>query len=94
MRRTAGGRIPKAQRPAQALKRRSVFLVDAGRGKAIMRRVGRGKPRLLYYLHPGAARVEPRFGFIETAERTARQVYRKEFGRAFAKALATSRRRR
>ncbi|MCB9725375.1 MAG: phage tail protein [Spirochaetaceae bacterium] len=92
VKRTTGGRIPKSQRPAQALKRRNVFVVDAGRGQAIMRRVGRGTPRLLYYLHPGAARVSPRFRFVETAEDVARRVYPKEFGRAFAKALATARR--
>lgn len=94
VKRGAKGIIPRSQRPGALLKRKRVFIQeDAGRGAAIMQRGAKGTPPvMLYYLDRRPARIRPRFEFRETAEKVARRVWRKEFGQAFAKALATRRR--
>lgn len=91
--RGAGGRIPKGQRPAAVLKRKRVYAQELANGaKAIYQRGPKGSPpRLLYYLTPRPARIAPDFRFRETAREAAQRVFRKEFGRAFAKAIASRR---
>ena len=92
VKRGKGGTIGKAQRPARVLQRKNVFIQDAKGGAAIFRRVGRGRPRLLYYLTRRPARIDARWEFRETARDEARRVFKREFGRAFARALASRRR--
>ena len=92
VRRGKGGIIPKSQRPARLLDHRNVFLQDARGGAVILQRVGKGRPRLLFFLTDKPTRFEPRFDFKATARATARRVYNREFGKAFSKALATRRR--
>lgn len=87
--RGSGGRITKANRPAGLLSRKRVFIRDVKGGAAILRRVGRGRPRLLYFLTRRPAKIEARFEFRATAREAAAKAYPKEFGRAFARAIAT-----
>jgi len=91
VKRGKGGTIGRAQRPARLLDRKNVFIADVRGGAAIFRRVGRGRPRLLYFLTRRPARIDARWEFRKTARDEARRVYPREFGRAFAKALATRR---
>ncbi len=93
VKRGATGLIGKANRPAALLKRRNVFVQDDGKNAAIYQRVGKkAPPRLLYYLTEKPARYRPRWEFRETAVAAVRRVWRREFGKAFAKAIATRRR--
>lgn len=85
------GTIPRSKTPGRLLKRKNVFIRDVQGGAAIFQRVGRALPRLLYYLTPQTADVDARFEFRETAARTARRIYPREFGRALAQALASLR---
>lgn len=89
VKRGAGGRITKSNQPGRLLERKNVYIADVRGGAAIFRRVGRGRPKLLYFLTRRPAKVEARFEFRETATSVARRVYPKEFGKAFARALAT-----
>lgn len=90
VKRGASGAVPKSQRPAALLRQKRVFTQEVAGGKVILRRVGKdAPPRLLFFLMERPAEVGARFGFKETAADVARRVYRKEFGRAFAKAIAT-----
>lgn len=90
IKRGAGGRITKGNQPGRLLERKNVFIAEVRGGAAILRRVGKsGRPKLLYFLTPRAARIKERFEFRETATRVASRVYRREFGKAFARALAT-----
>jgi len=95
VKRGKSGRITKRNQPAAVLDRKRTFVAPLGHGGdlGIYERVGkRRRPiRLLYHLTPRTLRVEERWRFVETAEATARKVYPKEFGKAFAKALATRR---
>ena len=93
-RRGAGGRIPKRWQPAQVLKRKDTFVARAGSGLAIYRRRGKGRLPLetLYFLSSRQIKVPEAFGFVATARDAARKIYKTEFGRAFAKALATQKR--
>ncbi len=94
VKRGAKGIIPRSQRPGEVLKRKRVFVKEEpGRGAVIMQRGAKGAaPRVLYYLDPRPARIKPRFGFRKTAEEVARRVFKREFGKAFAQAIATRRR--
>lgn len=92
VKRGAKGLIGKANRPSALLKRKTVFIDENGRNAAIYQRVGKkAPPRLLYYLTEKPARYKPRWQFRETAMNEARKVFKREFGKAFAKALATRR---
>lgn len=93
VKRNARGIIPKSQRPGAVLKRKRVFLKeDPGRGAVILQRGAKGAPpTVLYYLEPRPVKIKPRFGFRETASMAARKVFKKEFGKAFARALASRR---
>lgn len=93
VKRGAGGRIPKGQRPATVLKRKRVYTQELASGaKAIYQRGPKGSPpRLLYFLTPRPARIAPDFRFRETARDAARKVFKREFGKAFAKAIASRR---
>lgn len=92
VKRGAGGKIPKSQRPAALLKRKRVYTQEVAGGKAVFRRESKGAPpKLLYFLTPRAATIEAEWEFRATAERVARRVFRKEFGKAFAAALRTAR---
>ena len=90
-----GGKILKRDLPSRALKRKNVFIANTRTldTKGIYERTGGGrlKPlRMLYFLTPRDAKIGERFLFIETTEREARASYAKEFRKAFAKALRTS----
>lgn len=89
--RGAGGTITKAKRPEALLRQKRVYVTEVRGGAGIFQRVGKSRPRLLYFLTPRTARIEPRWAFKDTAQRVARRVYRREFGRAYARALATRR---
>lgn len=93
VKRDGRGIIPRSQRPGALLKRKRVYIQqDAGRGAAIMQRGTKGAPPvMLYYLEKRPARIKPRFHFRETAVAAARKVFKKEFGKAFAKAIASRR---
>ena len=92
VKRGAGGKIPKSQRPASLLKRKRVYSQEVAGGKAIFRRGAKGAaPQLLYFLTPRTAKIAPEFHFRDTARDASRKVFKKEFGRAFAKAIATRR---
>lgn len=92
VKRGARGAIPKSQRPAALLRQKRVYSQEVEGGRVILRRMPKGAPpRLLYFLSPRTAQIAPRFEFRETARGVARDVFKKEFGRAFAKALATRR---
>lgn len=92
VKRGSGGKIPKSQRPGALLKRKRVFTQEVAGGKAVFRRESKGRnPTLLYFLTPRPANIVDRFEFKAQAERVARAVFRKEFGRAFAKAIRTAR---
>ncbi len=90
--RRSGTREQALGKKGVVLERKNVFIRKVSGGAAIFRRVGRGRPRLLYFLTPQSARIEERFDFRSTARDVARRVYKREFGRAFAKALATRKR--
>lgn len=93
VKRGASGAVPKSQRPAALLRQKRVFTQDVAGGKVILRRVSKdAPPRLLFFLMERPAQIPPRFRFRETAANVARRTYRKEFGRAFAKAIATRKR--
>ena len=84
-----GGTTPLSQQPAALLKKKNVFIKDVRGGAGILQRVRGGRPRLLYFLKRGAVNIPKRWEFRETVRDEAQRIYRKEFGRAFAKALAT-----
>lgn len=92
VKRGAGGKIPKGQRPAAVLRQKRTYSQDVAGGKAILRRGTKGAPpKLLYFLTPRAAKIAPEFHFRDTARAVAHRVWRREFGRAFAKAIASRR---
>lgn len=87
-------RITRAKRPGRVLQKPNVFLADlpGSRRVGIYRRIGRrGNRRLLYVLDPRPMNVSPRFKFAETVDRAVKQRYRKNFGKALARSIATSR---
>lgn len=94
VRRRGSGKISKAQRPGSLLKKPRVFIQNVGSGAAIFQRMASRKAplRMLYYLTRKPAHINPRFEFRSTARAVAQRVWRREFGMAFAQALATRRR--
>lgn len=94
-RRGRSGIIPKRWRPGQALKRKDVFIAKTQTPGvvAIYRRVTKKRyPIEALYTLTDRIRVRETFQFVPTARAAARQVFAREFGKAFAKALATRRR--
>lgn len=94
-RRGKGGLIPKRWRPGQALKRRDVFVANTqtpGVVAIYRRKTKKRYPIEALYTLTDRVRVRETFEFVPTARAAARQVFKKEFGQAFAKALATRRR--
>lgn len=95
VKRSGSGLIPRSQRPRALLQRKNVFVEKLGnRGAAIVQRVGRGRSatlRVLYRLTTKPSVYRPRWEFRATAERVARKTFRKEFGAAFARAIASGR---
>ena len=94
-RRGKGGMIPKRWRPGQALKRKDVFIAKTQTAgvMAIYRRTTKKRyPIEALYTLTDRIRVRETFQFVPTARAAARQVFKKEFGKAFAKAIATRRR--
>lgn len=94
-RRTKGGKIRKAALPAALLKRKRTFVAPFNRGAdaGIFQRVGKRRYpiRLLYHLTSETVRIRERWEFVDTARELARREYPKQFGKAFAKAIATRR---
>lgn len=95
VKRGKGGRITKSNLPSNVLKRKRVFIGKTRTAKTLGIYERGAKARypikILYLLTPRAVVIDERFEFVATAELTARRVYKKEFGKAFAKALATAR---
>lgn len=86
-RRTASGRIRKADQPGGG----GTFRANlGGAGEAIWRR-GRQGLQLLYVLK-GRTRVDRRFPFYRAGEARARTAFAREFDKSMRRALATARR--
>lgn len=93
VKRTGGGMIPKRMQPAAALKQRRTFVApNQSGGQTIYRRTSKRRyPIVALYTLTERAKVEGAFEFVPTAREAARHVFKKEFGRAFAKAIASRR---
>lgn len=92
VKRGSGGKIPKSQRPGVLLTRKRVYVQEVSGGKAIYRRGSKGSPpTLLYFLTPRPAQIDAALHFRETVTDRARRVWRREFGKAFARAIASRR---
>ena len=85
-------RVTKGQRPSVVLHKPNVFIGRTRTNKpAIFRRVGKaGRLVLLFFLHAGSVRIKPRLGMAKTVKRVARKNWKKNFGKAFAKAIRTA----
>ena len=86
-------KITKGQKPKAVLARKNVFVGKTNTGKpAIYKKVGKaGRLVILYFLHRGRVRLKPRLRMKETVRAVTRKVWKKNFGRAFARALRTAR---
>lgn len=93
VRKTPKQRITKARRPRQIVGKPTVFIGKTrGNSDAIFQRIGKkGRLKLLYILHRGPVTIKPRFQMRETVQRIVRKVWKKNFGKAFARALSTAR---
>lgn len=94
--RTAGGAVRKADRPRNLLNRKNVFITRLAKSgqPAIVRRVGKDRYplQMLYILEPNG-RIKKQFSFYDDANATARRAMGKHFGKRFAQAKRTARRR-
>ena len=94
IRKTPKQRITPARRPAAILKRKRTYVGPIREGsstEAIFQRVGKSGRRLLYVLEPRPVKIAARWGFGDTAAKTARRVWARNFGRAFAQAIRSAR---
>jgi hypothetical protein len=88
---TAKGIVPRGKRPARILQAKTTFRGETAKGRAaILRRRGKASPIVLYTFHP-SARIRPRFHFYDDVERTVNLRWNRNFGKALAKAIASSR---
>lgn len=86
--------VPRSRRPRRILENPRTFIAPLrGGDRGIFRRRGRkGRaPELLYRLESGAVRIRPRWEFEETVDQVVARRFERNFGRALARAIATSR---
>lgn len=93
VKRGASGLIPKRQRPGQVLKQKRTFINrNQSGGLTIYKRTTKKRyPIVALYTLTDRVKVKGAFEFVPTARAAAKKVFRTEFGKAFAKALATRR---
>ena len=87
VRRTATGRIPKRQQPANLP---NSFVADMGRGDALYQRQRDGSVKLMYVLRD-TSRIDARFPFFRLGYAKGRQVWPRMMDRALRLALRTAR---
>ena len=91
-------RITKAKRPSRLLLKPRVFVNRLTKGPrrgslVVLRRVGKaGYPLQVLYVLERSTKIQARFGFRKTVERTVARRLSKNFGMALAAALRTARR--
>lgn len=82
--------LRRALRPKALLARKDVFIKDLGGGnQAIYQRVGKGL-KLLYILVPDA-RIKPRLGLVETAQKIGNERWAINFAASLEAALMSAR---
>lgn len=93
VKRTAGGMIPKRMKPGAVLAQKRTFLNrNQSGGLTIYRRTSKSRyPIVALYTLTERVNVKGAFEFVPTARAAAQAVFKREFGRAFAKAIATRR---
>lgn len=83
--------VSRGRWPGALLKRPDVFVRRLPRGaKGVFRRMKSGRLKLLWVIED-VARVEPRWGFVNTVRKKVAKNWEKNFGRALARALRTAR---
>jgi len=83
-------RVPVSEKSRRVRARGKTFVMGRGRKKVVARRV-RGRVQVLDVLVP-VVHHRPRFGMVDTVSDVVRRSARKEFVRAFERAIRTSRR--
>ncbi len=85
--------VSRSRWPGKLLGRDDVFIRDLPSGsgrRGVFQRMRSGRLKLLWILED-VAETKPRWEFAETARKAVRRNWEKNFGRAFAKAIATAR---
>jgi len=84
--------LTKGRRPAAQLKKKNVYRGETKKGvPAIIKRGTKRKRAEVLYLLIQTARIEPRFGFVDTVNKTVRKRWERNFGKALARAIASAR---
>jgi len=94
IKRTASGKVPKAKQPRNVLGGKGYRTTLRSGQDVIAEQTGRGaarRQRVLYLLE-NVARIPKRFPFYEDANRMAGRVFDRNFGKSFAFAKQTARR--
>ena len=93
VKRTGGGMIPKRMQPAAALRNKRTFVApNQSGGQTIYRRTTKQRyPIVALYTLTERVNVRGAFEFVPTAREASRKVFKREFGKAFAKAIASRR---